>query len=124
MLELLFYLSFVGIGFFLGQAYMALKVSRLLKKVAEEEGIDLEKEIKNAEEKKTVNHEIYNLEVERINDVLYLFDKNNKDFVCQGSSIEELAKLSKEYKNIIVATVVHEGKVFMFINGASKEYSA
>jgi len=123
-MELLIYLALVFLGFTLGQAYMTFKVARLLKKVAEEEGIDLDKEIQIVKNKNEQVHQIYNLEVERINDMLYLFDKNNRDFVCQGKSVEELAKLAKEYKNIIVATVIHDDKVFMFVNGASKEYKA
>ena len=121
-MELLIYLALIFLGFSLGQAYTTLKLTRLLKKVAEEEGIDLEKEIEATKKKQEQVHQIYNLEVEKINDMLYLFDRNNKDFVCQGNSLEELAKLAKEYKNIVVATVVHGDKVFMFVNGASKEY--
>lgn len=123
-MEILLYLGLIFLGFSLGQAYTALKLSRLLKQVAEEEGIDLDKEIENVKEKKKQIHQVHKLEVEKINDVLYLFDRDNRDFVCQGSSIEELAKLAKEYKNIVVATVVHGDKVFMFVNGASKEYTA
>lgn len=122
-MELLTYLALVYLGFIIGQAYMTVKFSRVLKEVAKKEGIDLDRELSKIETVKLAN-QIHALEVEKINDMFYLFDRTNKDFICQGSSIEELAKLSKEYKNINVATVLHGDKVFMFINGASKEYTA
>lgn len=119
-MDLLLILISIGFGFFLGHLFAAIKFKNLIYRLAKEEGIDLEKEIK-AEEKPIT--EVHKLEVEEIGNVLYLFDRETKDFVCQGSTVEELAKLCKEYKNIVAATVVHQGKVFMFVNGFSKEYT-
>jgi hypothetical protein len=121
-MELLIYLALFYIGFALGKSYMTLKLLRTLKQVADESGVDLDNELEKIKNKKSVN-QVHALEVEKINDTFYLFDRINNDFVCQGSSIEELAKLSKDYKNINVATVLHGEKVFMFVNGSSKEYT-
>jgi hypothetical protein len=65
--------------------------------------------------------EIYKLHTEKINDILYLFNYDTKDFVCQSNTIEGLAKIANEYKNIKLAAVVHEEKIFLFHNGEVKE---
>lgn len=66
--------------------------------------------------------EIHKLHTEQINDVLYLYNHDTKDFVCQASTMEELAKLAKEYKNINLAAVVHNKKLFLFSDGTVKEH--
>lgn len=65
--------------------------------------------------------EIYKLHTEKINDILYLFNYDTKDFVCQANTIEGLAKLANEYKNIKLAAVVHDEKLFLFYNGEVRE---
>ena len=62
------------------------------------------------------------VEVEEIDNVLYLYERDSHDFICQASSIEELAIKAKDYKNVMLATVIHDNKVFMFHNGNAKEY--
>lgn len=106
-------------GYMIGYLSTIWKLRGLIKDVAKSEGIDLNDDF-TIKEKKIV--EVYKLEIEEINQVLYLFDRETKDFVCQGSSIDELAKLSNDYKNITMATVAYKNKVFMFVNGHAKEY--
>jgi hypothetical protein len=65
--------------------------------------------------------EICKLHTEKINDMLYLFNYDTKDFVCQSDTIEGLAKCAKEYKNINLAAVVHDDKLFLFRDGFVKE---
>jgi hypothetical protein len=75
-----------------------------------------------AEELEDPEPEIHKLHTEQINDILYLYNHDTKDFVCQASTMEELAKLAKEYKNIHLAAVVHNKKLFLFSNGTVKEH--
>ena len=109
------------VGYVLGQAITIIRVKGIIKDAALAEGIDLDEEVKKEQLKHLPT--IYKLEIETVNNILYLFDKETRDFVCQGSTIEELAKLSKEYKNINMASVTYGKKVFMFVNGISKEYT-
>ena len=59
--------------------------------------------------------------VEKHGDILYLFDNDSDEFICQGSSVQELAKLAKELKNVSVAAVKHGDKIFAFKDGESVE---
>lgn len=117
-MDLLLLLLSGFIGYMIGHAATIWKLRGFIKEVAKAEGIDLNEDFT---EKPIV--EVHKLEVEEIEKMLYLFDRDTKDFVCQGSTIEELARHAKDYRNIMMATVVHRGKVFMFVNGNSKEFT-
>ena len=123
-MDILIILALIYFGFVLGELFTSFKFVRILKKMAEDEGIDIEKEL---EKRKNVAEEMVNqiarLEVEEHNSVLYLYHRESREFVCQGKTLEELATLAKQYKNIAGAVVLHNDKVFMFMNGTAKEYT-
>jgi len=114
-------LLILAIGYFIGKAHAYYTFAAALREAAAEAGIDLEEQL-NLKPKKVV-HEIYKLKVETINDVLYLYDKDTHDFICQGKSMDELATLCKDSKKIILASVLYGEQVFMFVNGTSKEFT-
>jgi len=116
------FLSVFVLGYVIGNLHTVWKLRELISTTAKEKGIDLGA-ISDISETKSTVHDIYKLEIEKIGDTLFLYDIETKDFVCQGSSLSELAMLSKTYKNIMVATVSHDNKVFMFVNGKYKELS-
>jgi hypothetical protein len=103
------------VGYVIGNVHTIWK----LRKLIAEAGIDFEQNLVETEKPKV---QIYKLTVETMDDILYLYDRDTNDFVCQAKSLEELAKSCKEYKNIMVATVIHDSKVFIFANGKSQEY--
>jgi len=105
----------LGIGYLIGNAHTIWK----LRKLIAEAGIDFEKNLQEAEQPKT---HVYKLTIETVNDILYLYDRETNDFVCQAKTMEELAQSCKEYKNIMVATVIHDSKVFIFANGKYQEF--
>jgi hypothetical protein len=120
-MELLFDILLLVIVFQLGKAYGYFKISRLMKEVAEEQGIDLERElglIKEQEEKKP---NVYKLNVETHGDMLYLFDTEQDNFICQGKSIQELCELAKKHKNVLYAAVKYNDKIFQFKDGETTE---
>ena len=121
-MEIVPYLVALGIGYVLGKAYTLYRLRALIKTLAKEQGIDIDKELAKYHSNTPVV-EVHLLEVQEIENTLYLFDRESKDFVCQGATLEELAKLAKDYKNILVATVLHHDRVFMFVNGNSKEFN-
>lgn len=108
------------LGYFIGKTHAYYKLASMLREVAAEAGIDLEKEL-NLKPKKEVE-EIYKLQVDAMNDVLYLYNRDTNDFICQGKTIEELALSCKEHKKILLASVIYGEQVYMFVNGVSKEY--
>ena len=85
-----------------------------MEKAAEEAGIDLDAEFVKPEK------QVHKLKVEKHGEMLYLFD-NKDEFICQGSSVQELANLAKKYKNIVYAAVMFDNKVFAFKDGESTE---
>lgn len=61
------------------------------------------------------------LATEKHGDMLYLFEKRTDNFMCQGTSLEDLAKKLAEYKDIHIALVDHNSKPIWFVNGEISE---
>ena len=61
--------------------------------------------------------------IEHINDLMYLYDKDANAFVCQGSTIDELAHSAKQLKNIKYAAVMDEknNSIFSFVDGKASK---
>jgi hypothetical protein len=114
MLEILILLVVFGIGFFVGETIFAWRIRHLIYKEAKEQGIliDLDGEAKPTVDK---------LVVECINDMMYLYDYDAKTFVCQGETLDELARLAQKYNNIKYAVVAHGDDMLMFVDGVVKE---
>jgi hypothetical protein len=108
-MDLLFIILVFIAGFIAGEMVLAYKLKNLL-----EDYIEFERE----EEEET--NQIFKLKTEKINDVLFLYD-NTDNFVCQGATLEELAKLAIQYKNIKYAAVFHNEKMYMFVDGTVKQ---
>ncbi len=121
----LFIFCIFAAGFVAGKLHTYFYVAKLLRDVAAHAGIDIEREFKKLDHEE-VNPEklVYKLMVEKHGDLLYLFDKETDEFICQGSSVQELAKLALERKKINLAAVLHGDKVFKFKNGESTEVTA
>lgn len=114
-MSILDFVLVLALGYIIGNFHAIWKLRKILADTVTEQAL-------NEKTPKTI-HEIYKLEIETIDDTLYLYDSDTKDFVCQGSSLNELAMLCKTYRNIMLATVVHGDKVFMFVNGNHKEFN-
>lgn len=116
-------------GYVVGSSVTYYRLSRIFLELAESLGVNLQNEltkIKNIRERDkayVARLHLYQLETEVHGDMIYLYDKERNDFICQANSIEELAKLAKEIKQIDDAVVVHGDKVFMFSDGKSQEKS-
>jgi hypothetical protein len=125
-MELLILFAIVVIAFQLGKHYGYYKIVKLMKEVAEEQGLDLERElgIIKAREEQNQADTVHKLQVEQHGDLLYLFDKESDSFICQGSSVQELCDLAKKQKNVNLAAVLHGDKVFAFKDGISTEVKA
>lgn len=127
----IFYILVICFVFYLGYAFGCtvtyFRVSRVIKQLADSLGIDVEHEINKLKnmQNRSINQNLkYHanlLETEVHNDMIYLFDRENNDFICQAKSIDELAKLAKEFKKIDEAIVRHGDKTFVFNDGKSTE---
>jgi hypothetical protein len=108
MFDIIFVILLVGIGYQLGKVITILRVhddivSMVLKDSSTES-----------------SDQVYKLRIETIESMLYLYDDEN-NFICQANTLDELAKLSQQYNNIDYAAVIHNDKVFKFVNGSVTE---
>lgn len=88
------------LGFHLGSAFVMFKLKDLILKEAARQGLDVVVLEQNIIEKQQTK-----LVIEYNDNILYLYDNHTNTFICQGSTVEELAKLAKQYKNISDAAV-------------------
>lgn len=116
MIDIIFIALVFVCGFFAGEAVTLFRMRRYIIKMASELKINIEEEA----EKNTEIQKVRTLETEVHNDVLYLYDKDTRDFICQGQTLDELAKIAKEYKKISGAIVLHNDKVYAFKDGHSQ----
>jgi hypothetical protein len=113
-MEILLLIVGLVIGYLIGEFHCLFRMRHIIMDVAAKEGIDLEAELDKRTQAKVI--EVHKLRIQSINDILYLYT-DDEDFICQAKTIEELAALSQEYKNIKYAAVIHDDKVFTFIDG-------
>lgn len=104
-------LSGFVLGFFVGETLLAFKIARAFRHGLPSKELDTEIVTKP---------HISKLFIESDQGNLYLYDHEKNEFVCQAKTIEDLARLAKEYKNIQYAAVLYEEKALMFINGVVK----
>jgi hypothetical protein len=100
-----------SLGFFLGEAVTLWKLRSSIKNLANNLGLDISTE-------KVVHTKVVKLlRVEKIKDILYLYDIEDDVFVCQASSIEDLAKRVKEINYAHLAGVVDGDDRLWFSDG-------
>lgn len=122
-MEIVILILVFGFGWFLGEIFAMVRVSKLLQKLAESHEIDLEKEIVNLKAKEISNH-ITKLHIESIDGSLFMYEHETNKFICQGNTLDELVEKFQKETNIQFAAVVHDKKVFMIIDGKIKEVLA
>lgn len=116
MLELIIVGFIFWMGYQVGMSVTAYRLRDLVYKEAKRRGLIKEIDLDLEEEKPTVMQ----LFVEKANNILYLYDKDDNTFVCQGSTLEELATLAKKHKNIKYAAVMIDKEIYAFVDGTVK----
>ena len=95
------------IGFFIGRAYYAYKLSEMLK-TDPEQMINLLKEIQTRQ-KEQKNNDVREMTIEKENDVFYFYDKDTHEFLSQGNTIDQaLEKLIERYPGVDFISYVQE----------------
>lgn len=98
----------VGIlGYVLGQFVLTYKLTKMVRDFSDKNGVIL----------KISTPIVKKLYSETIENIIYIWDHESKDFVCQAKTLEECADLSYKYSNIQYASVKHNESILMFING-------
>ena len=119
MLELIIVAFIFWLGYQVGQMVLSWQLRDIIRKEARKEGLKIDGEY-NIIEPKDEKPNVFQLFVEKSNDILYLYEREKDTFICQASTMEELAKLSLKYKNIKYALVLNGEDVFAFIDGTVK----
>ena len=115
MLEIII-LGFVfWIGYEIGMSVTAYRLRHLVYKEAKRVG--LLKEVDVELEETPIVEQLY---VEKTNDILYLYNKEDKSFLCQGKSLDDLATLAKKYNNVKYAAVMIGEEIYAFVDGKVK----
>lgn len=115
MLEIII-LGFVfWIGYEIGMSVTAYRLRHLVYKEAKRVG--LLKEVDIELEETPIVEQLY---VEKTNDILYLYNKEDKSFLCQGKSLDDLATLAKKYNNVKYAAVMIGEEIYAFVDGKVK----
>lgn len=115
MLELIIVGFIFWLGYQIGITVTAYRLRHLVYKEAKSRG--LLKEIDLSLEEKP---EVAQLFVEKSNGTLYLFERDTDTFICQGSTLEELATLAQKYNNVKYAAVVADKEIYAFVDGTVK----
>jgi hypothetical protein len=117
MLELIIIAFIFWLGYNAGQMVLSWQLRDIIRAEARKEGIKVDDEYNVLEDKKP---KVQQLIVEKVNNILYLYERDTDDFVCQGSTLTELATLAKKYKNIKYAAVMIDEEIYAFVDGVVK----
>lgn len=117
MLEIIIIGFTFWLGYQVGVHLTAWRLRDFIIEAAKKEGLSIDKDNNIVEINTKPN--VYKLFIEQIKDTLYLYDHED-EFVCQASTVEELAVLAKKHKNIKYAAVLHGSDTFMFVDGIVK----
>ena len=115
MLEIIIVGFIFWMGYQVGMAVTSYRLRDLVYKEAKRRGLIKEIDLDLEEELTVVQ-----LFVEKANNTLYLYDKDDNTFVCQCSTLQELATLAKKYKNIKYAAVMIDKDIYAFVDGTVK----
>jgi hypothetical protein len=120
MLELIILAFVFYVGYNLGQIVLSWHLRDIIVREARKDGIRVDSDYNIIESDEDGKPNVFQLFVESVNDILYLYDRDNNVFICQAKSMDELAELSLKNNNIKYAAVLHGEHVVAFVNGKVK----
>jgi hypothetical protein len=120
MLELIIVAFIFWLGYNVGQMVLSWQLRDIIRKEAIQNGMKVDSEYNIIKEE---NPKVCKLWAEKIHDILYLYEDDKQTFVCQGSTVQDLASLALKYKNIKYASVIVNEEVYAFVDGVAKPAS-
>jgi hypothetical protein len=121
-MELLIFVVGMIVGGFIGHLVTVWILKDVIQFYAEKHKTELGLDDELAQ-KPTASKKIHKLKIEAHGDQLYCFEVDTDNFVCQATTIEEIAKLSRERKQINTAAVIYNDTVFAFVDGVAAKVS-
>jgi hypothetical protein len=113
MLEIIILGLVFWIGYEVGVGVTAYRLRHLVYKEAKRVGLIKEIEL----EEEPIVEQLY---IEKTNDILYLYSQEDKTFLCQAKTVDELATLAKKYNNVKYAAVMIGEEIYAFVDGKVK----
>ena len=107
-MEIIIYLFIFALGWIVGTQYLLLRLRIAFLNEAKRRGINLDDD-EDEEEVPTFFTELDN-------GTIFVYNKKNNAFICQGSTLEEAASRCQ----IKVAKVQHDNALLVFVNGKVK----
>lgn len=120
VMDLIVYANIFALGWISCQAYIAWKLRRALKKVAEDNNMSLEELANTFFETQGIQTNIVkvpNFFTETNGNSILLYNKDTGDFIGQAYTVEELAENLYKFDKIKLALVNHNEKQYWFVEG-------
>lgn len=114
--DIFYTVSVFYLGWKLSEIFQLIKVKYAVERLLEARGLTLEEAV-DAPDDVT----ILVLEIEEVGDVKLLYDKEDKEFICQGNTMEELAIRFNEKKKKSLGALKHNDTNLYFIEGKVKD---
>jgi hypothetical protein len=95
------------VAFFIGRIYQAVKIVDILVRAHLAEELN----------ERATSLEVFKLEIEEHQGTKFLYDSTAQEFICQGSTLEDLAKLFNERKQKSLGMLEYDNTSVYFIDG-------
>ena len=105
-MEYFIVVGLIIVAFYIGRIYEAFKIIDILVEAHMEETIE-----------KVPSLEVFKLEIEEHQGVKFLYDSDAQEFICQGSTLDDLAKLFNERKRKSLGMLEYDNNSVYFIDG-------
>lgn len=116
-MEILVLIQAFILGWVCHSFYMAYKVRRILKNVAEENGLTLQEMTDRILQDENITVKVPNYFTEKLNDNIMLYNKDTGKFTGQARTMEELAENFYKFEKVKYALVNHDSLQFWFVEG-------
>lgn len=112
--DVLFLMVVFYIGWTFGKAYQIVVIRESLKRLSKHGATSVNELMEEREEEKM---EIILLQSEEVNNTILIYDVLTKEFICQGTTLEEAAQRFHERNQNVVGALVHNNNELVFKDG-------
>jgi hypothetical protein len=113
MFEFFVFILFGMFMFNMGRAYQLFETRKFVRRIANENGIDIEKILTAQLEEK----EIVPIHTETIDGTILLYNADTNEFLGQAQTLDEAAQVFNQRSKNTNAEVVHNENKFFFVDG-------
>ncbi len=124
MIDVLVLFQAFLLGWVCHSFYVAYKMRKIVKKIMEDNNLSLEDldsfmDDKNKRNLKIIN--VPNLFTETAGNSIMLYSKDTGSFMCQATTVEDLADNLYKFNKVKFALVQHDSKEVWFVEGKVKD---